>query len=129
MTGLVNSFVRSFGLKDAYAKRAADAFYQTLQGYNLLTPNNVLTLSTAAILSTSAQDTNIQIQRADLQQDDGSPPAALHLGALPAELIQDDVIDIVIPLKSTNKKAHLLIPENYTGDDLDRIAKFVEALK
>ncbi|MEP7259292.1 MAG: hypothetical protein ABI687_12905, partial [Flavitalea sp.] len=49
--------------------------------------------------------------------------------AKPRQEATPGMMDIVIPLKSTKEKAHLWIPEDYTSEDLDRISKFVDALK
>jgi hypothetical protein len=133
VTGLTNSLVRNYHVNERIAGKVSDIFIQSLKEYGLININNILTTysflkgqnnSTALnpakeVVSDSKPETNKPLQ--DDKKYVNNPQAD--------DKNYSDLIDIIIPLKSTTEKAHLLLPTGFTEDDLARISKFVEALK
>ena len=128
ISGLKNHFIRNWHLKEDKAEKTAQIFIDNLREYNLLDSRNVLTSgmppkpeNETPPANNSNLDKEMEDEAKNSQNGDENkiipPPKEVGL------------LDILIPLKSSKTKAHLYIPEDYTNEDLDRIAKFVEALK
>jgi hypothetical protein len=117
--GITNIIIRRYKFKSVVAERIAEIFIDNIKDYNLINPKNMLVL-----------DNKTRIKNAEIKiQETG--PAIDSIRAETKEGYrqnQQGIVDILIPLKG-KRQAHLLIPEEYAEEDLDRIAKFVEALK
>jgi hypothetical protein len=123
VTGLTNVILRKYDFKDKIAERAAEIFLQNLKDFGLLNANNVLILNPSFALVRKEEGETII-------EDETKEETRLKDTPIEHSILENpEVVNIVIPLKSGGKKAHLLIPDNYTTEDLERIAKFVEALK
>lgn len=127
VSGIKNHFVRNHQFKEDVAEKTAQIFIDNLKDYNLIDGRGVLIsamkapLNTPPTSDTPANNTdpakkNVEKEVKREEQDSFTPD-------------KPKMIDIVIPLKSTKNTAHLLLPEDYKEEDLDRISKFVEALK
>lgn len=122
LNGVTNILIRRFDFKSIIAEKVAEIFIDNLKQYNLINPKNVLVVENKkdnGVVNNKTQESlNNQTIDSNSTKLDEKKFA-----------IEPGIVDIVIPLKSSNQKAHLLIPENYKEEDLDRIAKFVDALK
>jgi hypothetical protein len=118
--GIANIFIRK-GLKEIAATRLAEIFITNLKEYGLVNQNN--------ILSYASPETGVDKKNNNTINGENSTPETKKTKEEDSIQLKPGIVDIVIPLKSTTVKAHLLIPEDYKEEDLDRIAKFVEALK
>lgn len=120
LTGITNIIIRRYDFKNPIAERIAEIFIDNLKDYNLINPKNILFLDGKLKSTNSAATT---------QESKGPATESGRAGGKEDFTAnQPGIVDILIPLKG-KRKAHLLIPEEYTEEDLDRIAKFVEALK
>ena len=124
LNGIKNHFVRIFHFKEDIAEKAAQIFIDNLSEYNLLDNRGVL-VSGIQFKNNNGKDEQIAVKDKVPEPEEKTPPENKIL----IDELSDKMIDIVIPLKTSKKKAHLLLPEDYKEEDLDRIAKFVEALK
>lgn len=125
VSGLKNHFVRTYQFKEDIAEKTATVFIENLKEYNLLDSRGVLISGMKAPIN-SAPDTgndSTTLNSSTEPQKQAEVKNEIHTEYEPR------MIDIVIPLKTTKEKAHLLIPEDYQAEDLERISKFVEALK
>lgn len=117
--GIANIFIRK-GLRETAAIRLAEIFITNIKEYGLINQSNILSYSNPE----AGSDKNNNSTKGE-----NSKPEDLKVKEEVPVQAKPGIVDIVIPLKSTTVKAHLLIPEDYKDEDLDRIAKFVEALK
>lgn len=125
LNGIKNHFVRNHHLKEDIAEKTAQIFIENLEDNNLLDSRGVLISGMKNIGNVAVETNSTNNLTSSLKETSESPEVK-------TELVVDlsvKMIDIIIPLKTTKNKAHLLIPEDYREEDLDRIAKFVEALK
>jgi hypothetical protein len=124
-SGLKNHFVRNFHFKEDIAEKTAEIFISNLKYYNLLNARGVLTLNPGIkrINYNNEPAKNVEDEKREEKKEEISNEFK------PVNVEIKGMIDIVIPLKTSKEKAHLLIPEDYQEEDLQRIAKFVEALK
>lgn len=121
LNGIKNHFVRNLHLKEDIAEKTAQIFIDNLNDYELIDYRGVLTsaINLKPIENNKPQDLpenreEREEEKENIKVDDPKEPK---------------IIDIVIPLKTTKTQAHLLIPEDYKEEDLERIARFVDALK
>lgn len=122
--GLSARLLRTFGIKEYAATKAAQIFITNLRNNSLVNGNNILNVSKEPTPS-AKNDNGEAVQR------NGGNGAGNHF--TPDQLHQPlppppDYIEIPIPL-SGGKRAYLRIPEDYKPEDCERIAKFVDALK
>lgn len=113
ISGLTNQISRNFYLKENTAEKVAEIFISNLREFGFLNSLNELILDDTSSSVKVKRDEDAELKKV-------SPLVSVTEG---------EFIDIPIPLKSTKQKARLILPETYTEEDLDRIAKFVEALK
>jgi hypothetical protein len=113
-SGLTNQISRNFDLKENIAEKVAEIFTTNLREFGFLNSRNELILDDTSKGAGVKKDEVVEPKK--------EPPF------VPVKE-DENFIDIPIPLKSTKQKARLILPETYTEEDLDRIAKFVEALK
>lgn len=123
LNGLKNHFVRKFHFKEDIAEKTADIFINNLREYGLLDARGVLN----TVVDKHEPEKTFKNKDEDHQKIEEKRNPIEPKVSIPE--INPNGIDIVIPLKSGKGKAHLLLPEDYTEEDLVRIAKFVEALK
>jgi hypothetical protein len=112
--GLSARLLRSFGIKEYAADKAAQVFILNLKGSGFIDSNGNLKVP-------SEQDPKVQQNSRDngvlIESPKKDPPP-----------ITPGYIEIPIPLIG-GKRAYIKIPEDYKPEDCERIAKFVEALK
>jgi hypothetical protein len=124
ISGLKNYFVRNCQLKDEIADKTAQIFLNNLQEYELVDSRGVLI--SGMKIQTNGNTVNNELSKSTEPQKEERKqeyPTSAKTD------IDEKYIDILIPLKGRNAQAHLLLPKDYQEEDLDRIAKFVEALK
>lgn len=128
LSGIKNHFIRHWHLKEDKAEKTAQIFIDNLREYNFLDTRNVLTTGMQVKSDNdSLQEGEKQSENNQKEKDDSNNTSSANDNILPPK--QPGLLDILIPLKSSKAKAHLYIPEDYTDEDLERIARFVEALK
>lgn len=113
---------RKYNIMEKAAEKAAEIFINNLKSLGLLNQENRLFLTRTGQSQNSEEI--IIIDSAD--KNSGMPP--LLPPQFNTQIISTEMIDIPIPLKS-GKKAFLKIPEDITPEDIERVAKFVDALK
>lgn len=123
VSGIKNHFVRNQHLKEDIAEKTAQIFIDNLKEYNLLDARGVL-ISGMKSPTNGASTVTPKEEKGEIKDD--RETKANKREELPSDV---KMIDIIIPLKSSKIKAILSIPEDYKEEDLDRISKFVEALK
>lgn len=127
IVGLKNRIQREYSLKENLAELVANIFLENLKSFNLLNSKNVLINSPAFALQRKAQ--------IEEEEKDTTEKPATDISAAVSEPFQQkqpntsDFIEIPIPLKSVALNATLILPRNYTTEDLQRISKFVTALE
>lgn len=114
LPGITNNIVRTFDLKESLAQKVAEIFLSNLRDFSLIDESNNLSLN----VETKADEKP--------SSDDKTPPSKNNFESKPED---QGVTVIPIPLKALGKKAYLHLPDGYTDADLNRIAKFVNALK
>ena len=122
LSGIKNHFVRNVHLREDIAEKAAQIFIDNLHDYDLLDARGVL-ISGMNVLGTV---TSIESPTKQVEEKESKAESVLKEAVNNSDV---NMVDIVIPLKSTKSKAVLSIPEDYKEEDLDRIMKFVDALK
>lgn len=123
--GLANQIVRNYGLKPHQAEKTAEIFLDNLKYLNLLNERNVLL--TVGNKKNTPDNNGEKLNENNTPKDESSGSGnGIGDEETPPSV---KMINIPIPLKSTKTKALLSLPEDYTEADLDRIAKFVDALK
>lgn len=117
--GLSARLLRSFGIKDYAANKAAQIFLINLKENGFVTPNNIL-----QVTSDNKVDANKGVQTQN-----GVSRIEKEETVLPKEQpLPSGYIEIPVPLNG-GKRAYIRIPEDYKTEDCERIAKFIEALK
>ncbi len=123
LVGIQNPLIKELSYKKDIAVKVAGLFVETLKHYSLLDDKEIIKLDSGKKLT---------------QTTDPDPDPHAGKGEKPKDQKGDDsfippppvgILPILIPMKSTNEKAYLYLPENYKEEDLERILKFVEALK
>jgi len=120
LLGIQNPLIKELSYKKDIASKVAGLFVDTLRHYSLLDDKDIIRLNAGdpkQHIPTSGGKPNGEGQKDGDGDKNPIPPPPV--GVLP----------ILIPMKSTNEKAYLYLPENYKEEDLDRILKFVDALK
>lgn len=114
--GLSARLLRSFGIKDYAATKAALIFLNNLKDNGIVGGDNVVRIALDVVQPPSSNGNGTSTASA-------TPP--------PASEVQPPApgyIEIPVPLNG-GKRAYIKIPEDYKSEDCERIAKFVEALK
>jgi hypothetical protein len=114
--GLVNILVSEFKVNKNSAERAAKIFFDNCQNLKVIDGGNRLKVISGVV--NKQENPTPPINPPSSQN--GTPKAPEH---------EDGVTIIPIPLRASGKKAFLHLPDGYTDADLNRIAKFINALK
>jgi hypothetical protein len=112
LQGITSTIIRDSGLKPDIAIKVANIYIDNLRAANVVDANEFVLFSDKPVTPTKGDEGKTDIK---------TPPAFTP----PPD---ENIIDILIPLRD-KKQAHLFIPEEYKDSDLNRIIKFVEALK
>jgi hypothetical protein len=123
LNGIKNYFVRNFHFKDEIAEKTAQIFLNNLIEYDLIDSRGVLI---SGMKIGNGQGSTETEKTQETTKGEISPKKE---ASTPTSVSSDNIIDIVIPLKTSKRQAHLLLPDDYQPEDLERISKFVEALK
>jgi len=119
-SGIVNTLIRDRKYKEEVATKVANVYLQNLKDFKLLDANGFVNIPTGTIP-----------KHADNNGGGVTPPVAIKQPEQQhqsGESNETKTLDILIPLKG-KREAHLYIPEEYKDEDLERIIKFVDALK
>lgn len=119
LSGITNTIIRDSGLKQDNATRVANIYVENLKHFGLLDNNGFVALSISP-------NRNTQTQTGNGADTPPPPPPPFVEDTKPP--LNKDLQDILIPLKE-RREAHLIIPIDYKDEDINRILKFVEALR
>jgi len=114
--GLSARLLRSFGIKDYAANKAAIVFLTNLKENGIVGADNIVRIDDEKPVFTPAAKNDIPVT-----------PAADNT-AIISPIPTPGYIEIPVPLNG-GKRAYIKIPEDYKSEDCERIAKFVDALK
>lgn len=113
--GLSARLLRTFGIKEYAASKAANIFLQNLRENGIVGLDNIVRLN--------SHQTNPAVNA------NGNKTSVTPVAPQPVvALTQTGYIEIPVPLNG-GKRAYIKIPEDYKAEDCERISKFVEALK
>lgn len=119
---------RNYGFIDRVSRRIAEIFITNLSDYGLLNAERIIQVHLIEN-NQDNQEENLEIvdEQAitNIENVQKALPAPVTTNA---EILSTEIIEIPIPLKGS-RRAFLRIPENFQPEDLDRISKFVDALK
>ncbi|HWD89339.1 MAG TPA: hypothetical protein VG367_14510 [Mucilaginibacter sp.] len=114
LSGISNTLIRDYGLKQDTASKVAAIYVDNLKDFGFIDQNGFVTLSKGVSRTPEP--------KADEHKNDPPPPPP------PPDKPDETILDILIPLKE-KRQAHLIIPMEYKDEDINRIIKFVDALK
>lgn len=117
--GLTNILVRRYNLKELVAQRIAEGLIENLKEYNLLNGSNVLNLQLPFKGKTEDKTDNSTNNEA---------PKETENQKIKRHDSEVQTIEVTIPMKNKSK-AYLRFPEEYTNEDMDKIARIVQAYK
>jgi hypothetical protein len=124
LAGLATILFRKYNIAEAASKGAARVFLDNLEWMELV-KDGVLKINTHSV----ATEPEVPVETIEAQ------PYRPQLGYSPEKkqdekilLLNQEQYSIPIPLKG-GRSARLIVPDAYTNEDLDKIVKFIDALR
>ena len=121
LSGIKNHFVRNHHFKEEIAEKTAQIFLDNLTTYGLIDTRGVLT-SGMKVQSVNKPEVNGSDKPVEQKEEKQEKQESNKYQP------NSNEIEVTIPLK-TKSPARLILPSDYTDEDLDRIGRFVVALK